>query len=182
MYSARDIARCLILLADADGEFMSEMRLHKLLYYAQGWSLGLMHERLFTESIEAWKYGPVIPKLRNELPTQNRMLSVDVFDGATPLNKEHSEFVQLIWNRYRKHSGWNLHRLTHEERPWKDARGDLPDDARSSNQITVESLRSHFGQEGVPGLDPLRAWQAEYEADVGRVVSHEELKQKIVNN
>jgi uncharacterized phage-associated protein len=40
---------------------MSNLKLQKLMYYAQGFSLVLFNKPLFPERIEAWIHGPVIP-------------------------------------------------------------------------------------------------------------------------
>src|SRR3954463_13629493 len=42
---------------------MSAMKLQKLVYYCQAWSLAWTDEELFREEIEAWSNGPVIPSL-----------------------------------------------------------------------------------------------------------------------
>ena len=39
------------------------MKLHKLIYYAQAWSLVWDEKPLFHETIEAWPSGPVVPVL-----------------------------------------------------------------------------------------------------------------------
>jgi uncharacterized phage-associated protein len=38
---------------------METFKLQKLVYYAQGWTLGLTGRPLFPEPLEAWKKGPV---------------------------------------------------------------------------------------------------------------------------
>lgn len=45
----------------------TQMKLHKLLYYAHGWHLGFTGEPLLDEAIEAWAYGPVVPSIYQEL-------------------------------------------------------------------------------------------------------------------
>ena len=42
---------------------MTTWKLQKLCYYSQAWSLVWDDEPLFTEKIEAWANGPVIPDL-----------------------------------------------------------------------------------------------------------------------
>ena len=42
---------------------MSTWKLQKLCYYSQAWSLVWDEEPLFSEDIQAWAHGPVIPKL-----------------------------------------------------------------------------------------------------------------------
>jgi uncharacterized phage-associated protein len=42
---------------------MSAMKLQKLVYYAQAWSLAWTDTPLFNEDIQAWAKGPVVPAL-----------------------------------------------------------------------------------------------------------------------
>jgi uncharacterized phage-associated protein len=42
---------------------MTAMKLEKLVYYSQVWSLVWTERELFRERIEAWANGPVIPSL-----------------------------------------------------------------------------------------------------------------------
>ena len=42
---------------------ISTMKLQKLLYFAQGWSLAITNEPLFEDDFEAWSSGPVLPAL-----------------------------------------------------------------------------------------------------------------------
>ncbi len=46
------------------GEVIDEMKLHKLLYFAQRESLAITNEPLFEENFEGWKYGPVSREVR----------------------------------------------------------------------------------------------------------------------
>src|SRR5437016_8859052 len=59
--SARKIADYLIAFAHRVGDPISNLKLQKLLYYAQAWYLALHNEPLFPESIEAWVHGPAVP-------------------------------------------------------------------------------------------------------------------------
>ena len=64
--SAETAARYILLLAqntEQEPELITQLRLHKLLYYAQGWHLGIRGQPLFAERIEAWKHGPVVAPL-----------------------------------------------------------------------------------------------------------------------
>jgi len=42
------------------------MKLQKLVYYSQAWALVWDEEPLFTERVEAWANGPVVPDLYRE--------------------------------------------------------------------------------------------------------------------
>ena len=49
-----------------------------------------------------------------------------------------------VYEAYAKFSAWDLERMTHAEDPWREARGDLPDDEASNAVIPVESMRRYF--------------------------------------
>ncbi len=62
--TARDVADYLLYHVDEDaGDSMSNLKLQKLLYYAQGVHLALTGKPLFLEHIEAWQHGPAVPAL-----------------------------------------------------------------------------------------------------------------------
>lgn len=42
---------------------MSAMKLHRLVYYSQGWHLAWEGHPLFEDEIQAWANGPVVPAL-----------------------------------------------------------------------------------------------------------------------
>src|SRR5205823_14692025 len=70
MFRALSVAKELIRLSFAGDEKdpLTNLRLQKLLYYAQAWSLVLRESELFPEEIEAWRWGPVVPAVYNKLP------------------------------------------------------------------------------------------------------------------
>jgi uncharacterized phage-associated protein len=64
MYNALDIAKYFIKLASPEEEdFITNLKLQKLLYYAQGFYLALHKKPLFSEQVRAWQYGPVVTEV-----------------------------------------------------------------------------------------------------------------------
>ena len=64
MISAFNVADYFLVQQDEDaGDLISNMKLQKLLYYAQGYFLAIANEPLFHERIYAWTHGPVVPKV-----------------------------------------------------------------------------------------------------------------------
>ena len=61
MITARTAALYLLSKQDSEEPDISNLKLLKLLYYAQGTFLALYGRPLFNESIEAWLHGPVVP-------------------------------------------------------------------------------------------------------------------------
>jgi uncharacterized phage-associated protein len=65
--TAHEIAKYFVSLVDEEaGDSISNLKLQKLLYYAQGANLALRDEPLFPEAIKAWVHGPVVPQVYHE--------------------------------------------------------------------------------------------------------------------
>lgn len=120
MKSAQDIAN-FFLSHSYDGEMddLTNLKLQKLLYYTQGYSLALLGRPIFDDSITAWDHGPVVETIyqsykqygRTPLPAlQNYSLSKFDDDELIVLNK--------VADNYGEYSPWCLRNMTHEEEPW----------------------------------------------------------------
>jgi len=68
MNKAIDVARYILTLLDEDtaGDLMSHLKLQKLLYYCQGFTLALLNRPLFEDKVVAWQHGPVVPTVWEE--------------------------------------------------------------------------------------------------------------------
>jgi uncharacterized phage-associated protein len=62
--TASDVADYIIVFHHAKGQKITQLKIQKLLYYAQAWFLGLHGCEIFAEEIEAWVHGPVVPSVR----------------------------------------------------------------------------------------------------------------------
>lgn len=120
---------------------ITSLKLQKLLYYGQGYSLGLQGRRLFPDRIKAWEHGPVVPKIWH--------LYKDY--GATPLPRP-ADFdpfaldpqARLMLERVYADLGelpaLRLVELTHAERPWKET----PRDAEIPVDVIAEDFRTRL--------------------------------------
>ena len=52
--------------------FMSNLRLNKLMFYAQAWCLATSGKPLFEADFEAWDFGPVIPAIYQKYKNSER--------------------------------------------------------------------------------------------------------------
>lgn len=123
---------------------MDALSLQKLLYYVQAWHLAVTDEPLFHEQIKAWKNGPVVPQVwhaRRDKGTR-RASAQDVDDIA--LDELTSDLIDLVLASYGSMSSEELKALTHVEQPWRDARGDLPEDADGHQTISIESMAKFY--------------------------------------
>jgi uncharacterized phage-associated protein len=150
-------------LSGEEKDPLTNLRLQKLLYYAQAWSLVLRESELFPEEIEAWRWGPVVPTVYNELPDGQgaSQIPADMFVDAPDLPPEDVELVRSVWEAYDQYSALQLSRMTHQEAPWLRAWGDRPTDGTGTGNdpIKVDDLEDYFGKQSVPA--PLAAFHYE---------------------
>lgn len=122
---------------------MTTMKLHKLVYYCQAWSLVWDETSLFSESIEAWANGPVVREL---FAYHRGMYSISSVPIGNPdlLSEVQKETINSVLDFYgRKSSQWLID-LTHMEEPWKEARTGLPDLVRGNRIITLDSMAEYY--------------------------------------
>lgn len=124
---------------------MTAMKLQKLCYYAQAWSLVWDAEPLFQERIEAWVNGPVIPALYS-VHCGNFKVSAEMVVGgdSTKLSNTQIETVDAVLKGYGDMTAQQLSDLTHSERPWKSARQGLAPNDRGSAEITTAALEEFY--------------------------------------
>jgi len=123
---------------------MTTMKLQKLVYYCQAWSLAWDEIPLFDEDFQAWANGPVCPELFNE--HRNRfVLSKDYFkDYEYDFFKEQIETMESVISHYGDKEPLWLSDLTHQEAPWRDARHGLPAGEPSQTIISKESMQQYY--------------------------------------
>jgi len=146
MNTALDVARYLLHLSnqEPEPELVTHLRLQKLLYYCQGWALTFRDEPLFPDRIEAWLHGPVVTTVYPIFADYaSAPLAPHEGRDCDAIDRNTKSFLQSIWDEYKKHSASELRRKTHEETPWKAARGQRGPDDPAPVEITHSSL-THF--------------------------------------
>ena len=121
--SCFDVANYFLALADEDaGDLVSNLKLQKLVYYAQGYHLAIFGRPLYPEKIEAWAHGPVIPKLYHTFKGhENKPIPPPVDLNLSKFDKEAIEFLDEVYNILGQYSAWKLRNMTHDDPPWQDA-------------------------------------------------------------
>ena len=136
--SVKAVANEFLDLADDERKRVDPLQMQKLVYLAQGWSLGLTGGRLFSESIEAWQHGPVVPDLYHSLktfgslPIKGRLKAWDearrrLSNASYDFDRTDGRIIRNIWEKYGSWSGPQLIQLTHEPGgPWDVTRKKFP--------------------------------------------------------
>lgn len=141
VHAAAYLAECL--------DRTTTMQLQKLLYYSQSCHLALHGEPLFEDPIEAWSNGPVV---RSLWPKHRRLRKIEnPWPDAKTLSQAHGELsadaIDVLNAVAESLGNWSADALvesTHHENPWLSARGDLPADAYSQENLDPSDMRAYF--------------------------------------
>ena len=148
IWDAKQIAEYFVWKSQQENKPVTNKKLQKLLYYAQAWNLVINKKPLFSEKIEAWIHGPVIPEVWkhfkdvdfNNLSCKIPENELDIF------NEQEKKVLEEIWQVYGKYDSAYLEVLTHNETPWQEARKGLLDSESSQNEISNESMQRYYSQ------------------------------------
>jgi uncharacterized phage-associated protein len=144
MYTALQVADWFRGAVDRDaGDAVTHLKLQKLVYYAQAWSLALLGRPLFTEDVRAWAHGPVALSVWHEFKGYG-WEALPPPDEAPEFDDETTELLRDVLRSYGEHSARKLEELTHGEEPWQRARGNLPPEASSSAVIPKDHMRRFY--------------------------------------
>jgi len=106
------------------GDLMSNLKLQKLVYYAQGFHLAITDTPLFQEPIEAWEHGPVCPALYQKYKQYKAGAIPIPYDEETweIFTEKTREVLAMVYGYYGQFSAWKLRDITHDDIPWQNAR------------------------------------------------------------
>ena len=145
MYRAQQIADWFlayneIKLSEDGGERISNLKLQKLLYYAQGSYLGLKGEKLFEDPIVAWKHGPVVSSVYYAYKN-NASNGIELPNNFVPprIDPETEDILKQVYDVFGQYSAWKLREMTHGEDPWRDT--------KQSDVISTDKIRDYFVRE-----------------------------------
>jgi uncharacterized phage-associated protein len=125
------------------GEVLTNLKLQKLLYYAQAWHLALNDKPLFDEDFEAWLHGPVLPSQYHRFKEfQWRPITSEVTYPRMP--ERIPAHLNEIMDVFCIESAVALELMTHREMPWIDARGGIPKDEPSNAIIGKRVMRDFY--------------------------------------
>lgn len=122
------------------------LKLQKLVYYCQAWSLAWDGVPLFNEEFQAWANGPVCRELF-DMHKGKFLVGPRNFQSYSHFNfsEQQLETMNSVIDFYSNKSPLWLSNLTHLEAPWKLARIGIPSGERSTNIITKESMQEYYG-------------------------------------
>lgn len=140
MTDAHNVAKYFLALSNDDaGDLISNLKLQKLLYYAQGLYLAVNDVPLFADEIEAWTHGPVVPSVYHTYKDYASSAIPPPTDfTADGFTAQEIEILDEVWSVFGQFSAWKLRNMTHEEAPWKDAY------EAGIKVISLDAMRKYF--------------------------------------
>lgn len=142
-YEAMTIAKWFVAWAQSNDAEVSNLKLQKLLYYAQGHHLRIHGVPLFSDPIQAWSHGPVVVSVYHAFKSfgSNDVKLAEDDDFDWPLvDPDVTQLLIDIWQQYGGLAAWRLRDMTHDELPWKQH---FAPNVRDT-VIPLEALEKHF--------------------------------------
>lgn len=141
-HDARAIANVLIRSGLDAGKPRDPLQVIKLTYLCHGWMLGLYERALSRQSVEAWRYGPVIPVVYHEVKRYGgKPITTELMDFHENFDELEYDLIDQVSKAYVRFSGIELSQLTHaKDTPWYI----IWHDRGQNSEIPNDLIRDHF--------------------------------------
>lgn len=136
--TAKDCAKYIIHQSDVSNKPMTNLRLQKTLYYAQGYSYRALGEKLFDDEFEHWQYGPVVPDVYFEYSV-NGASKIPSPEDYPPISNKFAKILNKVVATCNEFASSDLVERTHQEDPWKNT--------SASETISNDSIKQFFTKE-----------------------------------
>lgn len=128
-----------------EADLISNLKLQKLLYYAQGMYLALYDELLFADEIVAWRHGPVVESVFDKYKV-NGSDAIKTFEPPTENFSYNEEAtLQFTQEAFGQFSAWKLADMVHAETPWQET--------PLNEIITRDKIQQYFSANYIEGGD-----------------------------
>lgn len=123
--TAKQVAKWLIERAASEtkngGEYLTQLKLQKLLYYAKGFFYVFENEPLFDDELKAQQYGPVVQSIVSDVKKYHSDPIKEEFVDIEPIkDKSIITFLEFIYKNIASfYDTKKLVDLTHAEKPWQ---------------------------------------------------------------
>ena len=142
-----DVANYFLKVVDREsGSSVTHLKLQKLVYYVQAWHLVFTGSAMFKEKIEAWVHGPVCPQLYTKYSYAGSDSLPEPEEDIYLFTNEELETLNAVWECYGDFDGKYLEELTHQEKPWQEARNGYAPGMHCTNEISLTTMREFYTQ------------------------------------
>lgn len=151
IYEAKQIAQWFVNRAALDAEttrddtnYISNLKIQKLLYYAQACSMATKNRKLFNERIEAWKFGPVVKKVYDIYKVcSNKPVT---YKEPVILDEETCILLEFVYQHFANSSPMELVEMTHQDKSYGEAK-------QHNNIYNDEKIKNDFEEKWLKDVD-----------------------------
>ncbi|QAR44316.1 DUF4065 domain-containing protein [Kosakonia cowanii] len=144
-FSANDIATWFILKFAEYGDVVTHLKIQKLLYFSEAWNQVINDSELFKEEIQAWAHGPVVLEVFQQYKDYGwKPLPIPNDQDCPKFPAKVLNILLQVFDSYGELPAKTLENMTHTDRPWIDARGDLAPEERCNTVIPKDQIKSYF--------------------------------------
>ncbi|MCP2041930.1 putative phage-associated protein [Neisseria sp. HSC-16F19] len=139
MLTAHDVADFFLSPVDTEeGEQISNLKLQKLLYYAQGYALAILGRPLFADKIENWQHGPVVCNVYHDYKQHGSGMLPAAHIELDKYQEDELSILNRVRSEQGRYTAWALRDKTHQEAPWVST--------RRGEEIGIDILKDYFRQ------------------------------------
>ena len=144
MVTALDVANFFIESVKDTEDPMTNMRVNKYVYLAQGYALAKLDRPLFSDEIQAWEFGPVVPALyqlfKSDVKGKPIFSAKGSFDKRVFSDEEIQVMIDVLLD-FEEYSTEAISRMTHgKDSPWSKAYSGV----YSNNTISLDDMKRYF--------------------------------------
>lgn len=120
-HSAMDVANFFVDSLRGSEDPMTNARLNKFIYFAQGYCLQRLGRPLFSDEVEAWTYGPVVPEVYHAFKTDDKYAHIVETKGPYDVHEFSPEEINLMLDVIEKYDKLSTRSMIDESHqgPWK---------------------------------------------------------------
>lgn len=149
-YNINDITDYVIRRLTSDEEVsLIHLKLQKLLYYIQAWSLGIENRIMFDGKFQAWVHGPVNRTIYNRFQDKSLYGFIgvdDILNRDVYISRQDADFIDYILDNYAGYTGTQLERMTHDELPWQEARRGYSPAEKCTIEISEHTMQFYYAK------------------------------------
>lgn len=156
MFDAKEIALWFIYKSNAEKkehysseelfEGISDLKLQKLLYYAQGIFLSMTGNKLFSNKIYAWDHGPVVKEVYDIYKKYGSSYITDINNekndkivNSIENQVEISKVLNIVYDNFAIYTAWQLRNMTHQVgSPWYNT--------PRNKEIDTKKIKKYFDE------------------------------------
>lgn len=138
LYKALDVAQYIIAYEASQNRTVSNLRLQKLLYFIQCVFFAVKKSPCFSDELEAWAYGPVVPEVYRKYKVFGSTFIPEPTNNEKKFLPQDVSLMKNMLDTCASRTTSTLVEISHNQAPWKNVYIE-----GMNNTITKESISKY---------------------------------------